>query len=235
MQNIENEILKNSEDWKFDEKVSMIFDYHVNKSIPFYKELQTTIANLSTSILKPNSKVIDLGTATGETIYQINKSNGNKEISYLGIDNSIPMLEKARVKCSRIENCEFILSDIQICELPKADLILSLFTMQFVRPDKKYILFEKIKNSINENGYFIICEKIEIQNSLNDLFMKEHEKWKLNHFDYAQINNKKEKLRNVMFPESMESTLQTLNSLGFTANTFFQWFNFIGIIAKWKI
>lgn len=235
MQNIENEILKNTEEWEFDEKVSSVFDCHVVKSIPFYNEIQTTIANLSTSILKPNSTVIDLGTATGETIFQINKRNINKEISYLGLDNSLPMLKKARVKCSQIENCAFQLSDIIAYELPKADLILSVFTMQFLQPNKRYILFEKIRNSINENGYFIICEKIEIQNSLKDLFIMEHERWKLNHFNFTQIENKKERLRNVMFPVSMESTLQTLNSLGFTSSPFFQWYNFIGIIAKWEI
>jgi len=234
MRDIEKNILCKNEEWRFDENVSLVFDFHVRRSIPCYQELQDIITNLSLILLKPNSTIVDLGTATGETILKIDSINKNKNFQYIGIDNSQSMLGEAKNKCQNIANCSFMLSDIRDCDIPKSDLIMSIYTIQFIEPKYRYEMFSKIKNSLNNNGYFILCEKIRLENNFNDLlYINMHEKWKEQYFERSEIVSKRQSLINVMFPVKLETTINDLHSLGFKTERFFQWFNFIGILAKW--
>ena len=57
--------------WRFDNKVALKFDTHVNQSIPHYLDLQSYTVKLSEWFLKDNTLVYDLGCSTGETIKEI--------------------------------------------------------------------------------------------------------------------------------------------------------------------
>jgi tRNA (cmo5U34)-methyltransferase len=107
MNKIENSVLKNIKKWKFNDEVATIFDYYVEISIPLFNELQRMIAKLPSLILRRNSSVVDLGTATAESILQIQKRNKNKNISYIGMGRSQAILDKASEKCIGIKKCSF--------------------------------------------------------------------------------------------------------------------------------
>ena len=65
--------LKISRTWSFDEKVSKVFDSHVNQSIPLYKEFHEQIASISEFYCKDNSVIYDLGCSTGNFIKEISR------------------------------------------------------------------------------------------------------------------------------------------------------------------
>ena len=84
--------------WRFDDKVALKFDTHVNQSIPHYLDLQSYTVKLSERFLKDNTLVYDLGCSTGETIKAILNLNISTKFSIMGFDNSQKMIELAKKK-----------------------------------------------------------------------------------------------------------------------------------------
>ena len=205
---IEKEVLARKGPWVFDEKVSLIFEDHIRKSIPCYDSIQTLIGLISQEFLTEDALIYDLGTATGEVIVNIERYNGNKNLRYIGIDNSAAMLEKAKIKCAGIRNASFIHNDITEVQYRQANLFVSAFTFQFISVEKRLTLLKKIKSSLRESGYFIFCEKICCEKFWNtDVFQRLYEKWKLKYFTEEEIKAKTESLTEIMTPISKEKNI----------------------------
>ena len=89
------------EDFKFTQTVADAFDDMVNRSVPFYEEAQTAAINLAVKLINKNHTILDLGCSTGTTLINLNKiltkKNKNK-YKFIGIDNSVPMIEIAKKK-----------------------------------------------------------------------------------------------------------------------------------------
>lgn len=132
-------------EWKFDEQVSQHFDTHVRKSVPLYEEVQKAVIEISEWFIRDNSVVYDLGSSTGETIsLLLQKHSRKKNVRFIGVEESLPMIEIARKKCSS-ELVQFLQQHIEeINELANIDLVLSLYTLQFL--PMQYVL--RICNSL---------------------------------------------------------------------------------------
>jgi len=59
--------------WNFNKEVSEEFDLHVRQSIPLYNEFQKLTVKIAEFFIRNNDIIYDLGCATGETAYLINK------------------------------------------------------------------------------------------------------------------------------------------------------------------
>ena len=59
--------------WRFNNTVAKKFDKHVNQSIPFYKEIQTYVTEISDWFIKDDNLIYDLGCSTGQTIEKLIK------------------------------------------------------------------------------------------------------------------------------------------------------------------
>jgi len=230
----EQEILSRPGDWSFDYHVSKIFDDHVRKSIPCYDVIQKLIAKISQKYLPEKAIVYDLGTATGEVIYNIDKANRSKNITYIGIDISYPMLERAMEKCSDITDVTFYNNSIEEINFLHSDLIVSAFTLQFVDIEKRKQICQNIKNSLKSSGLFILCEKLAFDNDrISDLFITLHEDWKLNFFSNEEISLKRNSLKKVMRLLTFSDYYKMLREVGFKQiNLFFQWCNFVCILVS---
>ncbi|MFK2821122.1 methyltransferase [Flavobacteriaceae sp. LMIT009] len=231
---LEKIVLTRTDDWKFDEHVSVIFDTHVKRSIPCYSQIQELIGIMSKTLLSDNSLVYDLGTATGNIIRSIHNENEKKNIKYIGLDKSLPMIRKAKAKCSNIKNATFYNDEVESFNFQAVDLVVAAFTLQFIAPKKRQSLVQKIYNRLKPRGHFILCEKITFERpDEQEFYMNVHESWKQNHFTKEEINTKKERLKNVMLPFSLGKNLELLNNAGFIhTNVFFKWSNFVCILAS---
>jgi tRNA (cmo5U34)-methyltransferase len=232
---IEKLILTRSTDWVFDDQVSQIFDKHVRNSVPCYDIIQELISFLSVVYLTDGSIVYDLGTSTGEVIFRINHKNQKKKIKYIGIDNAPAMLQMAAIKCKKIKDVHLVCESLEdFIFKEKSDLIVSSFCLQFLQNDQRIPVLKNIKKSLTEKGIFILCEKIVAEDeSIDKKFVDLYERWKLKHFTQQEINNKKKSLMRVMKPISLNQNISQLNEAGFErVYPFFQWCNFIGLIAK---
>src|SRR6188768_4195427 len=73
-------------DFAFTEKVATVFDDMLDRSVPFYGEMQRMIAEMAKDFAVDGTNVYDLGCSTGTTILNLNRSI-SKEVKFVGVDN----------------------------------------------------------------------------------------------------------------------------------------------------
>ena len=89
-------------DFKFSKKVADVFDDMVNRSVPFYAEMQRMIAELAANHALDGTNVYDLGCSTG-TSFLLMDETISKDIRFVGIDYSPEMLQKCKTKLDEAE------------------------------------------------------------------------------------------------------------------------------------
>ena len=224
--------------FKFNEKVSEVFDDMLKRSIPFYEEvikLNVDFFKEKLPISKENKQniIYDLGCSTGNTIYSINKSLSNQNIHYIGIDNSISMIEKSKEK-NGINHCSFICEDIVNYELLNSIGIVLNYTLQFIEISKRDKLLEKIYKSLIPGGCLFLSEKISVEDINNEeLVTKLYFSFKRrNGYKDIEILKKKEALKDILITEKLSNHLERLEKVGFSFySLLFKCYNFISIVA----
>lgn len=230
---IDKKIKLKTNKWTFkNSRVVKNFDSHILNSIPLYKESHLLTSSLSNFFLKDNSIFFDIGCSTGTLINSVSKINSGKKIKYFGIDNSKEMINHAKKK--KIKNCKFFYGDIVKKKIPKCDMIVSSYTMQFIQPKNRQLLFNKIFKSLNWGGAFVMFEKIRgkdarFQDIMNFLYFDFKSD---NYFAPVDILNKEKSLRGVLEPYTIKSNIEFLKRAGFKdTTTILQYINFVGFLA----
>ena len=220
--------------FEFDEEVASVFDDMLNRSVPFYKEMQRLSINFACNFLEENDKVFDLGCSTGSTLIELNK-HCDKKLKLIGIDNSEAMLKRASNKANAFGvELELINADLHNINFNDAKLIFANYTLQFIRPLKREKLVKKVYDSLNEKGIFIFCEKIISSDStLNKQSIDEYYEFKKTQgYSEFEISQKREALENVLIPYTEEENKKMILDAGFThCETICKWVNFATFIA----
>jgi len=140
----------NNANWKFGSKVADNFDSHARKSIPYYLEGHELITNLSDFFVTSNSVCYEIGCSTGTLTYKLASHNADKTGSrFIGIDAEKEMVQTAKRKIDPLPtNIEFVEDDILQIDLEPADLIVSYYTVQFIRPAERQRLILKLYDSL---------------------------------------------------------------------------------------
>jgi tRNA (cmo5U34)-methyltransferase len=227
--------------FRFDERVAHVFDDMIARSVPYYDEIQRMQAELVLDLLpEERSLTADLGCSTGTTIDLIvNHERCPGSASFHGIDNSPHMLEEARVKLTdRIDSGQVELeqADLDAClQLPKCDVVLMNWTLQFVRPIHRQALIANIHSALRPGGALFLSEKVLVSDGLlNRLYIEHYLRHKAGRSGYSdeEIRNKREALENVLVPYRIDENHALLERCGFNAiDTYFRWFNFACMIA----
>jgi tRNA (cmo5U34)-methyltransferase len=234
--NIDKDVESEVANWKFDKEVTKIFDSHVRKSVPMYDEFHNMISNISEWFIEENSNVYDIGTSTGEGLKQLVDIYKNKNINFIGIDNSKDMIEEVENRFKNYPNISFINDDItkDDIHINNASFITSILTLQFISKRKRRQVLQKIYDGLNNGGAFVLIEKVIDNNArFDEMFIELYHDFKLEQgFNEQEIFNKSRAIRGVMQPNTIEENLELLNSVGFgDTDIFFKWCNFVGIIA----
>ncbi|MFO7925696.1 MAG: methyltransferase domain-containing protein [Halobacteriota archaeon] len=229
-------------EWVFDESVAGQFDEHVRKSIPLYDEIQTRVVKLSEWFLKSEGeeRVYDLGCATGTTIERLLERHGaDAPPKFVGIDLQAPMLEKARERVGHEDAVNILQADISThMSFPNASLVISLFTLSFIREEQRKSLLEQIYDDLEYGGALIFCEKTRAQSPFfQDIWNEEYWDFKAEQgLEDEQILGKAKTLRGQLRPLTVEEYERLLADVGFDVendvDVFFKWFPWTGIIAR---
>lgn len=220
--------------FEFDEDVASVFDDMLSRSVPFYNEMLKLTTAFALQYAKKNSVVYDLGCSTATTL--INIANHSKiDLDLIGIDTSEAMLKRASSKSHAYGiDIEFIQNDIFNVDFKKSDVIISNYTLQFIRPLQREKLIKKIYNSLHEGSIFIFSEKVITDNkTLNKLFIDEYYNFKKEQgYSEFEIAQKREALENVLIPYSYEENKNMILDAGFSHfDCIFKWVNFATFIA----
>jgi tRNA (cmo5U34)-methyltransferase len=226
-------------DFKFSKKVADVFDDMVNRSVPFYAEMQRMIAELAANHALDGTNVYDLGCSTGTSFILMDETI-SKDIRFVGVDDSPEMLGKCKSKLHEAgisRPYDLVVGDLNLnqgFEINNASVVVLCLTLQFVRPLYRERLIKKIVDGLVDNGVLIIVEKILAEDSrFNRDFIDYYYNYKRRqHYSEMEISQKREALENVLIPYKLSENLLMLREAGFShTEIFFKWYNFSGIIA----
>jgi len=234
------EEIEKASDFKFGKNVANVFDDMVNRSVPFYSEIQRMMAELAAEHAKEGTDVYDLGCSTGTTLIGMN-TMVNQDIRFIGIDDSQEMLDKCKSKLMELgfsRPYELRCKDLgQGIIIENASVVVLCLTLQFVRPIYRERLLKDIYDGLNHGGVLILVEKILAEESdFNRDFIKYYYNYKRrNNYSEMEISQKREALENVLVPYKLSENITLLRDKGFAhCEVFFKWYNFAGLVAVKK-
>jgi tRNA (cmo5U34)-methyltransferase len=220
--------------FEFDEDVASVFDDMLSRSVPHYNEMLNLTTSFALKYAKENSTIYDLGCSTATTLITIAK-NADISLNLIGIDTSIAMLDRAQHKAKAYGiDIEFIEDDIFNVDFKPSDVIISNYTLQFIRPLQREKLIQKIYDSLEKGSIFIFSEKVITDNKiLNKQFIDEYYNFKKTQgYSEFEISQKREALENVLIPYSYEENKKMILDAGFVSfDCIFKWVNFATFIA----
>ena len=222
-----------SKQFEFDKEVADVFDDMIDRSVPFYKENINLSINIIKNYLKENDKILDLGSSTGTFLIKLAQIHNN--LNLIGIDNSSAMIQKASSKAKAFGvDINFIENDFLNYDFKINKLISANYTIQFIRPIKREKLIKKIYNSLEDNGIFLMSEKlISEDKKLNKILIDEYYNYKKEKgYSEYEIAKKREALENVLIPYSELENREMLLNAGFKhIEVIFRWCNFATFLA----
>ena len=220
--------------FEFDEEVAAVFDDMLERSVPFYKESQKITQFFALKNLKEGGVIYDLGCSTASLLLNIHHA---KEIDarLIGLDNSEAMLAQAKRKREAYgADIEVLNADILTYKYESADVFISNYTLQFIRPLVREELVKKIASSLKKDGVFIFSEKVISHHSkLNkELIECYYDFKKTQGYSEYEIMQKREALENVLVPYSEEENITMAKNAGFShCEVLLRWANFCTFIA----
>jgi tRNA (cmo5U34)-methyltransferase len=234
---------KRSGDFEFSAEVAEVFDDMLERSVPFYLEQLSMVADIGKRFWIPGTNVYDLGCSTATMLVGLCQKLP-AAARLVGYDNSLPMLERARQKIAEshlqksIEVCPCELNgSLSDLLLENASIVTMCWTLQFIRPLGRDKLIRRIYDSLVNEGALIVTEKILTNNGhMNRFFIDFYYDFKREHgYSNTEIVRKREALENVLIPYQLKENLDLFRRNGCEiVETFFQWFNFAGFLCVKK-
>jgi tRNA (cmo5U34)-methyltransferase len=228
-----------NEDFTFGSATAAVFDDMLDRSVPFYSEIQRMIGELSADFAVDGTNIYDLGCSTANTFLAVGAFlQPERNVRFVGLDYSDEMLKKAEQKLATTRfPWPYALTHQDLNDtlhLENASVALMVLTLQFVRPLNREALISSVHRGLNHNGCFLLVEKVLGEHStFNRLFINHYYELKRRKgYSDLEIAQKREALENVLIPYRLEENKRLLRQIGFQhVDVFFKWYNFCGVIA----
>ncbi len=234
MENAGDSIITKNASWSFGGDVCDKFDEHVAKSVPLYNIGHDLILKIADFFINDQSVCYELGCSTAKLTHDLAKRNDNKKARFIGIDIQEPMINKAKERCKGMKNVTLKALDILDVEFEKADLIIAYYTIQFVRPKNRQILFDRIFQALNWGGAFLLFEKVRGPDArFQDMMMTIYTDFKIDQgYSSDEIVGKTRSLKGVLDPFSSQGNRDLLTRSGFVdIMTVMKYVSFEGFLA----
>lgn len=229
--------IANLGDWRFDDKVAEVFPDMVQRSVPGYSNIIAMIGMLAERFVQAHSHVYDLGCSLGAATLSMRRNINQPDCKIIAIDNSPAMIARCQRHLGAFKSevpVEVVCADISQIELNNASMIVLNFTLQFIHPDARQELLNKVYQALKPNGVLVLSEKFSFADTQIDqlLFDMHHDFKRANSYSELEISQKRSMLENVMRTDTIDTHKQRLHLAGFThCDTWFQCFNFGSLLA----
>ncbi|EBY9527465.1 hypothetical protein D5P86_00605 [Salmonella enterica subsp. enterica serovar Infantis] len=242
--------------WEFNEPVAAVFDNMLQNSIPSYDRMRDLTYRLGRQFVTPGTAIVDLGASLGRAIEPFCKEFGeyqylhaadrpepDREIGnmYCCYEVAPAMLERLRenevLKQAKAKISDESLVDVdtfRFDEQVECSLILSVLTLQFTPIEHRQHILEKVHDSLEKGGAFILVEKVlGDDNFLDRLLVDTYYHMKgANGYTQESIATKRKSLEGVLVPVKAAWNEELLRKAGFNrVECFYRDLNFAGWIA----
>lgn len=224
--------------FQFDESVVAVFPDMIQRSVPGYQTILTGIGELTKLHAKPNTRLYDLGCSLGAASLTMRRSLAEDSgCSIVALDTSTAMIDRAQEYLHAFHSdipVELHCADMCEFEISNASVVVINFTLQFIDPEQRQPLMQKIYDGLVPGGVLILSEKIHFDDpKLQSSIEQMHWQFKrANGYSELEISQKRSSLENVLISDTEQTHLQRLNAVGFdSAGIWFQAYNFASFIA----
>ncbi len=225
--------------WNFSD-VEENFESHISKSVPGYLAGHEYITFLSDYFISSGSTIYDIGCSTGNLLKKISEYQKEKsDLEFFGIE-PVNKFEEQFVKntkssqSNKTHNFEFIAQGVEELNLKKCDLVISYYTLQFIKPKFRQSIINMIYSELNWGGGFFFFEKVRgIDARFHEMINLAYLEYKSNSgYNNDEIISKMLSLKGVLEPYSSKENFNFLQRAGFKdATTIYKNLCFEGILA----
>ena len=212
-----NRIEADNARWSFGGGVADTFETHIERSVPGYRQGHEIVAQLSDFFLSEGSVAYEIGCSTGALTRRLAEWNAGRGARFVGMEIEPAMAEAARRLTAGAPDIEIVEGDALHEEFEPADLVVSYYTLQFVRPALRQQLVDRIYRSLEWGGGFVLFEKVRGPDArFQDMMSALYSDYKLaNGFEPSEILAKTRSLKGVLEPFSTQGNIDLLRRAGF--------------------
>ncbi len=221
----------------FDDAVARVFPDMLHRSIPGYAASLRAIETLARKHVKPDTRCYDLGSSLGAASLAIARGTRHDSCRITAIDSAPAMVARCREIIDRAETSvpiEVTCADVRDATIRDASMVVMNYTLQFVPPDDRQPVIERIGRGLQPGGVFVLSEKLVDEDpAVNELLIELHHDFKRQHaYSDAEIANKRAAIENVLVPDTLTTHRERLFRSGFqTVGVWLRHFNFVSMIA----
>ncbi len=220
----------------FNAEVAEVFDDMVTRSVPLYRENQLIAVEILSRVLRDNDLVYDLGCSTGSALVQIGTALKHLNLRLVGLDTSLPMVEKARLKTRAFGLADALIeaADVNHYALEDCGACVMNYTLQFIPTQLRAPFLKRVHAALRPGGVLLLTEKIRADEpGLQDLVTDVYYAFKRgNGYSELEISQKREALEDVLVPLGAREQNALLHESGFTeVETVLRWGPFATFLA----
>jgi tRNA (cmo5U34)-methyltransferase len=227
-------------DFVFDERVVQVFGDMLARSVPGWTELIRLIGLIGARLAQPSTRIYDLGCSLGASsasiLARLPTSLDDEPICIWAIDNAPAMLRELRerladaVAAGRVRPC---CADAAEIAIEDASVVVLNLTLQFIAPEQRLALLQRIRAGLRAGGGLILVEKLALA-ECDTLIAELHQDFKVAQgYSALEIARKRAALERVLLPDDEPTHLARLHEAGFErVERFFQCLNFAGWVAR---
>ena len=209
--------------FEFNTEVAEVFDDMLTRSVPLYKESIRRQAQLAAMFHRPGTRIYDLGCSHGNLGLLVLDRLADKDVLMVGVDNSMPMLEKYSGRLGKTgaagHNVSLVCASLENVKIENASVVLLNLTLQFVDPGMRDDLIKGIYTGMPGSGILLLTEKIISSDPLwNDIQTQFYKSFKLdNGYSELEISQKRMHLKKCLFQKPLKPISGVLKVQGLSA------------------
>jgi tRNA (cmo5U34)-methyltransferase len=205
--------------WSFGGDTPNHFESHVSRSVPRYSDGHDIVLSVSDFFVNEDSVCYELGSSTGALTRKL-AARHPASARWVGIDVEPNMVKKAKelLQTQAQRNVEYVVDDILTYQYEPADFMVAYYTIQFVRPRVRQELYNRIYESLNWGGAFLLFEKVRSPDArFQDITSSIYTDYKLNQgYAAEEVIAKARSLKGVLEPFSTAGNTDMLKRAGFS-------------------
>ncbi len=220
--------------FEFDDTVARVFKDMISRSVPGYALLLHMVGLYSDIFVQPGSRVFDLGCSLGEAALLVADRTADIDCEIVAVDSSAAMISKCEQLPAAPKKIQWRCEDIRQTEIENASMVLLNLTLQFLPPEERLGLLQKVERGLNPGGIVVLSEKVVFDDPTeNERMVSLYQGFKKTMgYSDLEISQKRNALENVLIPDSEVQHLQRLNEVGFAeVYQCFRGFNFVSYLA----
>jgi tRNA (cmo5U34)-methyltransferase len=224
-------------DFAFDEAVARVFPDMIRRSVPGYETIIPLLGLLAERFARPATNIYDLGCSLGAATLSMRRRIPHESCRIIAVDNAQAMLDTAQQNLA-LDNSqipvEFVCTDIRELDMHNASFVVMNFTLQFIAPNNRLALLQKIATALRPGDALVLSEKLVFENAAQQRLMEELQLAfkRANGYSELEISQKRTALENVLVPDTLETHRARLHEAGFDeVHVWMQCLNFASLLA----